>query len=350
MTQYIETDFDEGSDHLFINYTLVNQNTSKTGSTLARIVDTRASVIVENPELYNVTISRFGIPTEDIPLFIYPTGNVPGTSLSYFVVTLTYLGINYSATAVPINSSYSAPDLTIYYVSQFLQSLNMAFTTAWTALNTASPGIVASAPKYIYNQETSLISLIALPTYTNVGIWVSSEINNRITGIYSFFNGHYNSDYKDFNYIIQDFGNNQYTYTGGPFLSFTQEGVQLGNMTDIQGLVFISNLPTQAENTGISVTTDTTGGYLNPNNAQLQILLDFEPVQGSNLLTTISAQRFQYQPSLYRLVPLIGTAPITNINFQIFYQNNVGGLIPVTISPGRSLNVKLLFLRKGLSS
>ena len=348
----IENYSDEEDDHIFINYTLVNQNVARLGSTLAKIVDNRASPIIANPEKYNVTISRFGIPTSDIPLFVYPIGNVPGTSLNYFVVTLFYGGVNYQATAVPVDYSYLPNDLYIYYVQQFLDSLNNAFAVAWGALNTANPGVVASAPFYIYNQSTSLISLICLPTYVSSGvqIWISSEINNRISGITSFFNGHYNTDYHDFMYIVKDFGNNEYIYAGGPFLSFTQEGIQLGNMTDIQGIVFISNLPSQSENTGISITTDATGGYLSPSNSNLQILLDFEPIQGSSLLTTISAQRFQYQPSLYRLVPLIGTVPISSINFQIFYQNNTGALMPITIGPSTSMNVKLLFLKKGLSS
>lgn len=347
----IDQDYDDNQDHVFINYTLVNQNISRYGSTLAKIIDNRSVPIINNPDKYNVTIARFGIPSEDTPLMIYPLGFIPGTNLNYFVVTLSYLGNNYTVTAVPVVQDYQA-NVYVYYVQQYLDSLNNAFQQAWVLLNNDHPGIVNEAPKYVYDQSTSLISLMCEIPYatSNIEIWVSTEIGERITGIYSFFNGYYNNDYKDFRFFVNDYGNNIIDYNGVPYIRLRQEGIQLGNLMDLQSLVFISNLPTQSENTGIGITTSESGVNLQPGNSQLQILLDFEPIQGSSLITTISAQRFQYQPSLYRLVPLLGSAPIVNIYLQIFYQDGLGNLVPITVPPSSSFNVKLLFLKKGLSA
>jgi hypothetical protein len=341
----------EQDTHTYLNYTLVNQNGS--GSTNARIVDNRSTPIILRPCDYNVTIARFGIESTDIPIMIYPTGFVPNTSLQYFVVTLTYAGHDYQVTAVPeVHTNNPSTDVYVYNVQGFLDSLNNAFAAAWALLNIAAPGLVVGPPKYIYNPSTSIISLLVYPGYVTAGvqIWVSTEINNRVSGIYGYFNGYFNTNYHDFRYFVQDFGNNSFTYSsplGGPavqYLIFSQESQQLGNMIDLQKIVFISNLPTYPENTGVMYSIGENGGQLSPGASQEKYLLDFEPLV--DYTTPLAAQRFQYQPSLYRLVAMTGDQPIVNITLDIFWQDQLGLLHIVELGPSRSLNVKLLFLKK----
>jgi hypothetical protein len=288
---------------------------------------------------------------------IYPLGTLPNSTLQYFVVTLTYLGVDYQATAVPIVHTYTPrDDLYIYNVQTYLDSINNAFAAAYALLLAANPTLVSQPPRYIYDSATQLISLIVLPDYVTLGIqvWISTEIGNRLSGFEIFFNGYYNANYKDFQLIIKDNGNNNYTYTSPvtglttTYLIMTQDSPQIGNMVDLQKIVFISNLPTYSENTGLLFANGDDGGALSPGSAQQKILLDFEPLV--DFTTPIAAQRFQYQPALYRLISMTGDQPITNITLDIFWQNQTGALFPITLGPSRSFNVKLLFLRKDRTS
>jgi hypothetical protein len=352
-------------DHIYYDLSLINNSEDHIR---AEFVDTRPQPILSNSDHYNVAVARIGIPTDNIQDFFLTTRRVsettPGAQLEYEdqYTTLTFGGVNYSSLVVPtVNTNTASGDHYIYFVKQYLTALNTSFLAAYTIFNAANPAVCPSAPMFIYNPTTRIITLICDDTYRTapVEIWVNWNIYKKIPGIYSFFNGYYQAAnanfpagitltqcYKDYKFNIADFGNNintyQYPAGGALWDEFPQEIESLGNMMDLQTIVLTSNLPTIPQWTAVS----TDAGKA----SSLPILTDFEPIVGSGLETTNQAIRLQYQPSLYRLIPMIKEAPIKTVQVNLFWQDKEGRLNPILIAPGESVNIKILFIKKGLSS
>jgi hypothetical protein len=263
------------------------------------------------------------------------------------------------------------------------------------------------SPYMSYNSSTLLISLNA-PTgfhsagFTNINqplkLWFNTLLWVFFSNFYKIYNGNTptaaNANGKNYNLIINTTGNNDIfipAENGGmindtPLDGFkmTQEFVSLYNWNTLRKIIFeTSTIPIRFEQNPatiyrpwISTVTYTIGsiitymgsGYLSlqtvnigniPNSAptfwQLQntqlvassyksILTDFEIGQDQGFEARSYAQ---YTPtSEYRLVDLIGTKPLDNIDLRISYQDIYLNTYPLYINPLNSADAKILFRKK----
>lgn len=180
-------------NHIYYNISIFpNTNFNHPESFVAKFTESRSDPILDRPEDYHLSIVRFSIPGESIPIFVYPTtpilngqgkptgqyqvnNNVYSVTLSYFngVTTLYYQEF----LAYVSNFTYLAStNLRFYYVysyQQFIDMINTAFSNAFISLKTANPSVKSTrAPYLLFNPVTKLISLIYQQTIITDGILI----------------------------------------------------------------------------------------------------------------------------------------------------------------------------------
>ena len=55
-----------------------------------------------------------------------------------------------------------------------------------------------------------------------------------------------------------------------------------------------------------------------------------------------------YEPTVYRMISLIGNQPIKNIDVQVYYKNKLGILTPFKLNSNCSASIKIMFSKKNM--
>lgn len=144
--------------------------------------ENRVQPILQNPSEYELAIVRFSVPTTQIPMFFFEQNK--------WSLTLTYNNVNYLEYLqfVP-NSSQTTNN--IYVPQEFINSINNAFTDAFTALKTANPAILSTAaPQMTYDPVTDLITLNVQQNYLvdGVDIYFNNSLNILLYSFQNFYN------------------------------------------------------------------------------------------------------------------------------------------------------------------
>lgn len=337
-------------DHLYANISVYN-NTEQ--DITASFSTTRNQELLGDPSNFNLAVARFAISSNDIPLFSFATGD--------YHVSLVDIssGIAYTAPVLNSPSQSLLNPQNIFSINGFLQMINNAFIVSWTALNGAHGGLVPSAPFMIFDPATSLFSLVADPAYgasypaNKVQIWMNYDLYQKFEGMWIYLAGYDNPNFLDVMFWITDTGNNRYVYppynqstmpTQVSYLTNTQDA-NPDSITDLSSIVFSStSIPVIPDQIMISSTAQNSTGGLP---SSFPIITDFIP-DTSSFDTTIGAGTFIYNANLYRLIPLISQNPMRTIDLTAYYLTRNATLTPIMLRPNRSMNVKLVFVRKGL--
>lgn len=341
-------------DHIYVNVAIVNNDPANV--ILAQTNSNRTTAIVDNPSDYYMSVVRFTIPLQQVPLFTFID--------NLYTVTISNAGTDYQTTLlyVPFYTSNIIPTPTspenrlVYSYQQFLDSINDALRTSFTA-----SGLPGASPYMTYDPVTQLISLIAPATFHDtaftdqnqpIKVWFNTPLWSFFSNFQKLFNGYtptaVNTNGKNFNIIIKPTGDNEITIPasfGGPLagLKMTQEFFSLFNWNDFRSLVITTNsIPIRAEIIPSGLIAN--NGKSGVNAGYRPVLTDFELLFEKAGDTRGFAQ---YTPTAeYRLIDLIGTTPLTNIDLQFWYQNKNLELFPLYISPLQSLDVKILLRKK----
>jgi hypothetical protein len=326
-------------DHIY--YNAFGTNTSNTDQAIT-YKDIFTSPIVKNPSEYHLAIVRFKIPATQA-IFVFQDNT--------YYVTLSYGGNDYSTVV-----SYVQDDLTnsnnrnLYFYNDFIQAINTAFATSFTALKTAHAGAPPTIAPYItYNASTSIFTLWgdtpydpALAMASTITIWMNWPLFEKFGNFPSNFNGYNNANYKDFQLILIFRYNNE--VTGTPNLLFqTQETPRLGAINTLYSILLTTQMPVKSEFIPASpLSLDKT---TSSSNSQ-KILTDFEPSFSPNEDIT-STGYFQFaQIGPYRYIDLATDQPLNQIDFQVYYTDSQGVITPLTIPPGFSFTVKIMLEKK----
>jgi len=365
----------EGDDRIYYNIEVREGRASPTGLPYAEFNIERSQPILANPKDYYLTITRFAVPVLDTPLMICPIGTTyqgiapipPAINWSDFKVCLSYLGVDFPQTVVFQTQTPTAPIPTVpgyvdpikpYYYSiysyeEFIRLVNIALQDSWNQLNTHYGGAQpqATAPYYIYDAHTQLISLICEYSYLGsvanpCDIYINSNLLTYIGNINGTFYGRNLANGKDFKYVILD-NDNGYAKPGGTipvpplppnWLKFEQEYRGLDNMNAFFDLVFTTNT--------LSVNREwtQTSNPLNLQPNQISLLTDFEPLVAE---AGDSRSLMAYYPQgPYRLINLLGDTPLRNFDFKVWWKDKQGRLYPLTIPYKQTLSIKFLFIKK----
>jgi len=379
-------------DKVYYDITISNLETIDSVPPVLYFNETRNSPFILDPESYNLSIVRFTLDTNTLPIIqpeIQPSPNSDINLTSYSITLewtnpvapfqtfteqtyLNYIPQNKQA-IIPAPPSQTLSGLQnndtgyydIYNYQYWILLVNNTFQTCFTDLNAqvVGAGLVLPsgfAPTMSWDTQTNLAILNADQAGYNdtTANYISVYFNPALWNYFSSFpfiiesndvvpNG------KNTRIIMSGFGGANVvpfppvspTYTA---LQIVQEYSTVSLWTPVTSIVFTSNtLPIVANQVSAPLLFFNGKRFQSSgNNSNIaQIITDFVASDGiykPNLVYIPSAQ--------YRLVDLVGNSPLYNIDIEVFYKNRVGEFIPLRLGSGGTATVKILFTRKSAGS
>jgi hypothetical protein len=373
---------------VYYDITISNLDTVDSVPPVLYFNETRNSPFILDPESYNLSIVRFTLDTNTLPIIqpeIQPSPNSNVNLTSYSITLewtnpvapfqtfteqtfLTYIPQNKQA-IIPAPPSQTLSGLQnndtgyydIYNYQYWILLVNNTFQTCFTALNAqvVGAGLVlpsAFAPTMSWDTQTNLAILNADQAGYNdttanyIGVYFNPALWNYFSSFpFIIESNDVVPNGKNTRIIMSGFGGANVvpfppvapTYTA---LQIVQEYSTVALWTPVTSIVFTSNtLPIVANQVSAPLLFYNGKRYQSGgNNSNIaQIITDFVAEGGiykPNLVYIPSAQ--------YRLVDLVGNSPLYNIDIEVFYKNRVGVFIPLRLGSGGTATVKILFTRK----
>lgn len=381
--------FRDTPDKVYYDIVISNLQNQATSPPVLYFNETRNTPFVLDPESYYLSIVRFTLDTNTLPIItpeIQPSPN-SNVNLTVYSITLEWTNpvspfqtftqqtfITYSPqnkqALVPAPPSQTLSGLQntetgyydIYNYQYWILLVNQTFTTCFNALNAqvvAAGLTLPSSRAPVMNWDTQ--SNIALLSADQAGYndtsanYIKIYFNSPLFNLFSSFpfiveDTNISANGKNSRIIMSGFGGANVvpyppvspTYTA---LQIVQEYSTIALWTPITSIVFTSNtLPISSNQVSAPLLFFNGQRYQSGgNNSNIsQIITDFvanDGVYKPNIVYLPSAQ--------YRLVDLVGNTPLYNLDVAVSYKNRVGELIPFRLSSGASATIKILFTRKG---
>ena len=297
--------------------------------------------ILKNPNDYFLSIVRFSLPTQSVPIFTFKD--------NFYYVALNYLGNNYNAPLVYVNTDLLFPNgRDIYSYTAMIDLINTALTTVYNAMISANPALIGlgltDAPYMTFDSNNFECSLYCMQLYEtlNIGIYMNNYLYYLFDNFFSIREGDGLLNKQDFKIVVKNLKNN-IPASPANYYKNTQEYSSIFSWSDVIGINFTSSLlPVNSE-------------YIPSNNnleqkglvSSLQVLTDFEAVQNIGDPSGFRGIQ-QYQATKYRLVNMTSNFPLRTVDLQITYKKKDGTTRPLFIPQGSILTVKIAFLKKDL--
>lgn len=376
-------------DKVYYDITISNLATTSTAGPTIYFNETRNSPFILDPASYYLSIVRFTLDTNTLPVIqpdIQPAPN-SNVNLTNYSITLEYNNPvapfqsflqQTFITFVPQNNQAIVPappsqtlsglqnNETGYYdifnYQYWILLVNNTFQQCFTALNAqvVAAGLVLPTPNS---------PVMSWDIQNNIAILNADQAgydDTTANKIDIYFNPPLFNIFSSFPFIIESTdvvagGKNARIIMSGfgganvvqfppvaptyVALQIVQEYSTLALWTPITSIVFTSNtLPIVANQVSAPLLFfDGKRFQSGGNNSNIaQIITDFVANNG------IYKPNVVYIPSAqYRLVDLVGNSPLYNIDIEVFYKNRVGEFIPIRLNSGGTATIKILFTRKG---
>jgi hypothetical protein len=350
----------------------------------------KTGIILERQRDYEMAISFFRC-NGDIPILFCPIEEGPNTDINRtnYGVCFSYAGNDYPArlqftfegiVGPPFpapkapNENNGTQDFStgyygIYTFQHFINMTNTAWQTAYTAFNTAHPGIHNSAPWFQYDPITGLISLITEFSYSvagNATIAMNALLYNYYEAIRVNFNGFNMPNFRDYTFQIVHLPGNQNAYAlpGAPviappanpaYLRFTQEYDTRYLWQNITSLLITSpSIQMRSEylpnaynpNTGNTIPPGVKPelSTFNPNFNQVLSYFDIFTEPGR-----VSVREpIYYNPQVLKWIDLIGDSPLNQVAINVYMILNNGVVLPLYLQSeaNNGFDIKFEFRRK----
>ena len=340
--------------YLYYNIEIYND---KTEPILAKFDETRVIPIIDNPSLYELSIVRFKVPAQNIPLLVWPGDNVYKISFTWRGQTVSSL-LNFIPQGITIYGD------SVYGYQELCDIINVAFLDCYTQMSILFPGPYPGIPDWnLYTQQDPIIIFNNATKFFDITVpWETAEYRNPPIGdpstanwsndpedptniISVFFNESLGNLLTAFQYIVDplsnDFRNNLLIKDNHNNIIQTdpndstswyyfmkQSFTILNSINDLDDLLFrTSKIPVTSEYIGAQ------------RNVTQQILTDFEVIESNYDTSDI-----QYFPSgPLRYYPLTTNYPLRDFDLQVFWKNRAGTEYPIYINPGSKLTIKIQF-------
>ena len=324
---------------------------------------TLSNPVLTKPADYYLSILRFQVPLDTIPIFSFPLNiwqNNPnlsllligiqvsgGTQYSNFVeyVSTNNLPVPVANPSPPANVPYfTEVDVTnpYYFVYNIQPMINMINTAL--ALGVTQSGIGVTAPYYIYNPITQLISLVVTQTFINTGaqIFMNSPLK-------TYLNSFYYTSLNDINtgaYLFyQNLATTPFGQTG-PTFTYSEEYNSIALWFDIRKIVVQStSIPVKFE-ASPTVTLPQFTTNINGTANTIPIITDYAvSYDNINDISTVAT----YNPTAqYRLSDMNGGNTLNRINLSFYWLSKNGYRYPIFISPNQTTSIKIAFFHRSL--
>jgi len=324
----------DNGDHIYYNIN-IKKGIENTGIQFAASFnETRVEPILKRPSDYVLSVVRFSIPSQSIPIFLWVD--------NLFKVTISYLTFDFTTTLQFIpnspGGSYDYYGRSIWNYQDFIDSINDGLLSSFNAFIAGTVPFAlrpTTAPYMVYNAETQLCSLIAEEkydvSYTNpVNIYFNRSLINYFPALQSFDAGF---DVKTAYIKVKNNLNNVIINGGITYYEVKEEYSTLFLWNDMQKILLATDT--------IPVSNELIGAQLNKNQ---KIITDFEPLAAVN-----DRSQIQYFPQgPLRFYDMLSTYPLTNMNLKIYWETKSGQQYPLYINETDNCSIKLYFKKKGV--
>lgn len=364
-----------GPDNVYINIAIKGSNTNNQSQPHKTFTFSQyfPEPIIRDIQNYYLSIVSLAFPATEVPLHIL-NNIVPGSTQTDpnktdWVFCFTYNNgsvstdysqnveyIPYNSSPVPSAPSANAPgydqQYTSYYFIEnynvFVKMFNQTLVSIYTAMynaNVAAFGILGLGandyPFFIYDDSREIFRIVYNKLFVSSGIdlYFTDTFNVFFPGFFTYYYGTGNTNGKDDRVIFENAPNNIYDVTHN-FNEQMYSGSP-ANLNTINQIVVTSNtLRTAFE----FVTTDDTNNNFGYSNVIFSLLPNLETPQASKSHITYVTN------GQYRLIDIVSTGQINQIDFNVYYTDNNQNIYPIQIPEGLSANAKILFMKKSLKT
>ncbi len=316
-------------------------------------------------------VDSFSLPLQGLPLFIFPIqANQANPALSTLAVGVcenlsqvqiaagTSAAVTSTLTSllwIPQHMGLVAPTqsnatqvISPYYYcfsyEHFVNLVNTAVTTAWTAQST--PGGAGKCPVFSYNSTTHTFGWSLDTAFTDD---VSSATgysvcwNEAFDNLVNNFNTIDNSaSYSGGFYILENV-NSRLSNVSSTTITLTQDYPTTDSFNSAQRIVILtSSIPTVPEFFAAPYAQNTTG-LSNEERILVDVNLDFD--------NNVGAQRsvLVYQPSIKQWADMESSLPLRRITMRIMWADSLNNFYDIPLTASDTVTVKLGFRSKLLS-
>ncbi len=357
-------------DHIYLNATLYNdtQTTANPVWIRATLGQVRDQPFLQDPDMWNVSIVRLSVNSSFIPRCSQAVVATPTSTRLW--VSLSWNGVYYDTQLnIPVGfNPIGETRRNVYDVSSFLSVVNAALLASQLLAVAAGMPAPYGVAFFSFDAATQLFSL-------NIPDWYGASLSGLTFGAPGAGTGiHLSTDLQaklgSFPTVAEyplTNNNHQYTiirlYTGDNYIAastFYFGGVPIGagayfvlrqdsrwasRIEDVQRLVVTTTtLPAVLE---YKQTAFSTQGGGSGNNQLQGVLTDFYCGTDSPLLNR--GEYLKYQPQFLRITSLKGSSPLNQWDLSLFVSDPFE-THALYIEPGASIDVKILFLKKGLTN
>jgi hypothetical protein len=364
----------EGPDFIYANINITPPaNQDPEIFTPCTAIVNYTSPIIDNPSDYYLTINRFVIDTQTIPLIVpltapYPNVNANvliykvamsfynGTSFTYSdPINVVYIPSNKNA-PVPSYDGYKQDVSTNYYYvysyTTFLTMINTAYATALTNLNGKIATGVSTPPLFYYDPDLQVCTLkcpqtgynmplSGIPTSNTVQVWCDGYTQPLFSTIPCM----HNVNATGCNYVFQlyDMGNNVQTISSVNYF--------INPMEDTQELCYWQSLQSIQFQTGnIPIIPEYfQGSSTDVSNTNFQSILEDFAQDLSNPFAFNTTLEYNKVDSL-RLIEMISNTPISTISVSVFWIDNNQRRYPIYLFWNQACSIKFEFIKKSVYS
>jgi hypothetical protein len=369
-----------GPTHVYYNINITNNDTSSVlPDPIVSFNETRNTPYLMKPDDYYMTVTRFVMDTPTLPsMTLQPQLNDTDVNLLVYSVSLKYIDkvsqvflsftpqlLSVPAPVLPITSvNFINKYYDLYSYQWFIdQIVNPAFALAYKNLATkVLPTILPSlsAPFMLWDPSSSTAILNApldgydLNLDNPIQIFFNSPMYTLFSSYPALSAGI--TATEGCNYLINSYDQQglnifKVVSSGISYIQVFQEYSTAPLWTPVTSIVFTTSMiPVSPEITAAPIVYQNNGSFQSiGGNANLtNVLTDF----------VVSLDKgTEYKPNVnytpvgpYRFIDLFGRSPISSINVSVYYKNRFGTLIPITLSPGTSASIKILFRRKDFNN
>ena len=383
MSQLNITKNDANSSKIYYDIQVTNVENSSTIPPILYFNESRNIPFINVPEDYYMSIIRFTLDTQTLPIFIptintnpitNPTQNLNQTIYSF---QFSYGAFNSGEIFIewsPQNTFLTAPpfitggnlavqDITTgyydcYTFEFFINLINQQMETAFNTFKASVIGFPADAvsPIIAWDGSQNIARLILEKSFLNsnatpIFLFFNNPLYNLFGSFNTIRNGYTVTNGKNFQILVIDYGGfNSYQLTdfitGVTYdvIEVIQEYSTISAWSPISSIVFTSNtmpiVANQLSKPTVFVEGASLGNYGNNSNFQ-QIITDLVTDTG------FYKPSITYNPTAqYRYISMNGNSPLTNIDVAVFFKTRIGQLVPFRLNSGGTCTIKILFTKK----
>lgn len=343
-----KVDIEKYNDHVYLNLTITNKYPTNTSvyapSIPVNFNVQRSEAILDNMKLYYLSIIRFSMSLNEIPLGFYPNPNIYYVGLYYNDVYYREPVPFVSQTAHSTRLLGVAPEYAnaIWNYHDLLNPINQAYQTCFNRLVTDNPTNQLQAPPKLELDPFTKKGIFYVPqSYiaNKCSVTASRPLTKDYINLFDFSNaviapgGVVDTNY-DYSIIVPTLIDSaKYTVVSNS-ITYVVVYSSANMYAFMNKLEFI-----QVQSNNLGCLFEYVDDGTNRSNIITDYLVPQQEMDWSNVI---------YQPSVYRYSDMISDHPLYNFNINVYLRYRGNLLVQLLLEVGETFNMKMMFIKKSL--